>query len=72
MYGPGVQAKSVPSNKPADFTVDVRKAGQAALEVAIQDAHGRDVPVRLDDNHDGKVQCQYTPTSGSQHIVMVR
>ncbi|XP_076669355.1 filamin-A-like isoform X2 [Andrena cerasifolii] len=71
VYGPGVQAQSVPSNKPADFTVDVRKAGQAALEVAIQDAHGRDVPVRLDDNHDGKVQCQYTPTSGSQHIVMV-
>lgn len=73
VYGPGVQTESViPYNKPTNFTIDVRKAGQAPLEVTIQDALGKDVPVRLDDNHDGTVQCQYTPTSGSQHIVMVR
>ncbi|XP_076681202.1 filamin-A-like isoform X2 [Andrena cerasifolii] len=71
VYGPGVQAKCVASNEPTEFTVDVRKAGQAALEVAVQDALGRDVPVRLDDSRDGKVQCQYTPTDGSQHVVMV-
>ncbi|XP_017790600.1 PREDICTED: filamin-A [Habropoda laboriosa] len=71
VYGPGVQAESIPTEKPTNFTVDVRKAGQAPLEVAIQDALGRDVPVRLDDNHDGTVQCRYTPTSGSQHVIMV-
>ncbi|XP_076163878.1 filamin A protein cher isoform X2 [Ptiloglossa arizonensis] len=72
VYGPGVQTESViPYNKPTNFTIDVRKAGQAPLEVTIQDALGKDVPVRLDDNHDGTVQCQYTPTSGSQHIVMI-
>ncbi|CAK9811186.1 cher [Anthophora plagiata] len=71
VYGPGVQAESIPSDKSTNFTVDVRKAGQAPLEVVIQDALGRDVPIRLDDNHDGTVQCRYTPTSGSQHVVMV-
>nr|XP_034194132.1 filamin-A isoform X4 [Osmia lignaria] len=71
VYGPGVQAKSIPSGKPTVFTIDVKKAGQAPLEVAIQDALGRDVPVQLDDKHDGTVQCSYTPTSGSQHVIMV-
>ncbi|XP_017762740.1 PREDICTED: filamin-A-like, partial [Eufriesea mexicana] len=71
VYGPGVQAESLPSGKQTNFTVDVSKAGQAPLEVIVQDAHGRDVPVRLDDNHDGTVQCRYTPTTGSNHIIMV-
>jgi len=53
--------------------VDARKAGQkAALEVAIQDALGREVPFKLDEKRDGTVQAHYTPTSSSQHIVMVR
>ncbi|XP_076762357.1 filamin-A-like isoform X2 [Xylocopa sonorina] len=71
VYGPGVQSESIPSEKPTNFTIDVRKAGQAPLEVIIQDALERDVPVRLEDNHDGTVQCHYTPKSGSQHVVMV-
>ncbi|XP_017885701.1 filamin-A isoform X4 [Ceratina calcarata] len=71
VYGPGVQAASIPTEKATNFTVDVRKAGQAPLEVEVQDAFGRDVPVKLEDKHDGTVQCYYTPTSGSQHVVMV-
>ncbi|XP_076247871.1 filamin A protein cher isoform X2 [Calliopsis andreniformis] len=71
VYGSGVEAKSLPINKPTSFTVDTSKAGQAALAVNIQDAFGRDVPVKIGDIRDGKVQCEYTPTSGSQHIVMV-
>lgn len=60
------------SGKPTNFTVDVRKAGQAPLEVIVQDGDGRDVPVRLEDKHDGTVQCHYTPISNSDHVVMVR
>ncbi|XP_053983862.1 filamin-A isoform X1 [Hylaeus volcanicus] len=71
VYGPGVQAESIPNDKPTNFTVDARKAGQAPLEVAIQDALGRNVPVRLDATQNGTVQCQYTPKSGSRHIIMV-
>ncbi|XP_043250799.1 filamin-A isoform X4 [Colletes gigas] len=71
VYGPGVQSESISTDKPTNFTIDVRKAGQAPLEVAVQDALGRDVPVRLNDNQDGTVQCQYTPTCGLQHIIMV-
>lgn len=71
MYGPGVQAKAIPLDKPTNFTVDVKQAGQAPLEVVVQDANGKDVPVQLEDTHDGKIKCQYTPTSGTQHIIMV-
>ncbi|XP_006619773.1 filamin-A [Apis dorsata] len=69
VYGPGVE--SLLSGKPTNFTVDVRKAGQAPLEVIVQDGDGRDVPVRLEDKHDGTVQCHYTPISNSDHVVMV-
>ncbi|KZC12063.1 Filamin-A [Dufourea novaeangliae] len=71
VYGPGVQAESVPNDKPTNFTVDVKQAGQANLEVIVQDVCGKDVPVRVEDNHDGKLKCHYTPTSGTQHIIMV-
>lgn len=70
VYGPGVE--SLLNGKPTNFTVDVRKAGQAPLEVIVQDGDGRDVPVRLEDKHDGTVQCHYTPISNSDHVVMVR
>ncbi|XP_071571293.1 filamin-like isoform X3 [Temnothorax nylanderi] len=71
VHGPGIQPEGVARDKPTHFTVDARKAGQAALEVAIQDALGRDVPLRLEDKRDGTVQAHYTPTSSSQHVVMV-
>ncbi|XP_033186873.1 filamin A protein cher isoform X3 [Bombus vancouverensis nearcticus] len=71
VYGPGIQAETLPVGKPTNFTVDVKKAGQAPLEVVVQDIQGKDVPVRLEDNHDGTVQCHYTPTSASNHVIMV-
>ncbi|XP_044590424.1 filamin-A isoform X4 [Cotesia glomerata] len=71
VHGPGIQPEGVARDKPTQFTVDARKAGQAPLDVAIQDALGRDVPVKLENKHDGTVQAHYAPTSGSQHVVMV-
>ncbi|XP_025155051.1 filamin-A isoform X3 [Harpegnathos saltator] len=71
VHGPGIQLEGVARDKPTHFTIDAKKAGQAALEVAIQDAYGREVPLRLDDKRDGTVQAHYTPTSSSQHVVMV-
>ena len=70
-HGPGIQPVGVVNDKPTNFTIDVRKAGQAPLEVAIKDAFGRDVPVKLEDKRDGTIQAYYKPTSGSQHVVMV-
>lgn len=71
VHGPGIQPTGNAKDKPTNFTVDVKKAGQAPLEVSVQDALGRDVPVKLEDKRDGTVQAHYTPTSGSQHVVMV-
>lgn len=73
IHGPGIQPEGVARDKPTYFTVDARKAGQkAALEVVIQDALGREVPFKLDEKRDGTVQVHYTPTSSSQHVIMVR
>lgn len=70
--GPGIQPEGVNRDKPTHFTVDSRKAGKPApLEVEIQDALGRQVPVKLDNKKDGTVQANYAPTSGAQHVVMV-
>lgn len=71
VHGPGIQPEGVSKDKSTYFTVDTRKAGQAALDVTIQDALGREVPLRLMDKRDGTVQVHYTPTSSSQHVVMV-
>ncbi|XP_011253233.2 filamin-A isoform X3 [Camponotus floridanus] len=72
VHGPGIQPEGVARDKPTYFTVDAKKAGQkAALEVVIQDALGREVPFKLDEKRDGTVQAHYTPTSSSQHVVMV-
>ncbi|XP_070164422.1 filamin-like isoform X3 [Polyergus mexicanus] len=71
VHGPGIQPEGVAKDKPTHFTVDARKAGHAALEVAIQDALGKEVPLKLNDKRDGTVQAHYTPTSSSQHVVMI-
>ncbi|XP_072751172.1 filamin-like isoform X3 [Anoplolepis gracilipes] len=71
VYGPGIQPEGVAKDKPTHFTVDARKAGHAALEVSIQDTLGREIPLKLEDKRDGTVQAHYTPTSSSQHVVMV-
>ncbi|KAG5348249.1 FLNA protein, partial [Acromyrmex charruanus] len=71
VYGPGIQPEGVAKDEPTNFTIDAREAGQAALEVAIQDALGKEVPLRLGDNRNGTVQAYYTPTSSSPHVVMV-
>lgn len=71
VYGPGVHPDGIHLSKPTQFTVDVRNAGTAPLEVGIQDALGRMVPFKVDDKHDGTLQVHYTPTSGSKHVVNV-
>ncbi|XP_012059921.1 PREDICTED: filamin-A isoform X4 [Atta cephalotes] len=71
VYGPGIQPEGVAKDEPTNFTIDAREAGQAALEVAIQDALGKEVPLRLGDNRNGTVQAYYTPISSSPHVVMV-
>ncbi|XP_048512213.1 filamin-A isoform X4 [Athalia rosae] len=71
VHGPGIQPDGVARDKPTNFTVDCKKAGKAPLEVEIQDALGRPVPVKLEDKRDGTIQAHYTPTSGSQHNIQV-
>ncbi|KAK0161840.1 hypothetical protein PV327_008250 [Microctonus hyperodae] len=71
VHGPGIQPQGVQRDKPTHFIIDARKAGSAPLDVSCQDALGREVPLKLENKHDGTVQVNYVPKSGSQHIMMV-
>ncbi|KAK0098975.1 hypothetical protein PV326_011999 [Microctonus aethiopoides] len=71
VHGPGIQPQGIQRDKPTHFIIDARKAGSAPLDVSCQDALGREVPLKLENKHDGTVQANYVPKSGSQHIMMV-
>jgi len=49
--------------------VDPSKAGNAPLDVVVQDVFGTKLPVELKNNPDGTKKVTYTPTSGVPHTV---
>ncbi|XP_034239661.1 filamin-A isoform X3 [Thrips palmi] len=69
--GKGVERDGTHKGKPADFTVDTRKAGNAPLDVQVIDSRGSNVDVGVRDNRDGTFSCQYTPKLGGKHQVQV-
>ncbi|KAG7471858.1 hypothetical protein MATL_G00102500 [Megalops atlanticus] len=71
VYGPGVQRSGLVVNKLAEFTVDARQGGEAALKIQAQDGEGCPVDVQVKDNGNGTYSCSYTPCKPIKHIVMV-
>lgn len=69
--GPGVERDGAHKGRPADFTVDTRKAGNAPLDVQVIDSRGNAVDAAVRDNRDGTFSCQYTPKLGGKHQVQV-
>ncbi|XP_052835830.1 filamin-A isoform X10 [Drosophila gunungcola] len=69
--GPGLEKNGVTINQPTSFTVDPSKAGNAPLDVVVQDVYGTKLPVELKNNPDGTKKVTYTPTSGVPHTVEV-
>lgn len=57
--------------KPAEFTVDARKAGKAVLNITCIDANYKAVEVVVKDNRDGTFSCKYNPKSPVKHTIII-
>ncbi|XP_055906885.1 filamin-A isoform X2 [Eupeodes corollae] len=70
-FGPGLEKNGITIGEPTSFTVDTSKAGNAPLEVVVEDVYATKIPVTVQDKPDGTKLCTYTPTSGVPHTVEV-
>lgn len=69
--GPGLEKTGVAVNKPAEFTVDAKHGGKAALRVQVQDNEGCPVDATVKDNGNGTYSCSYVPRKPVKHTAMV-
>uniref|UniRef100_A0A8C1VGF0 Filamin B n=1 Tax=Cyprinus carpio TaxID=7962 RepID=A0A8C1VGF0_CYPCA len=70
-YGPGLEKKGCIINKPAEFTVEAKDAGNGPLRIIAQDADGVPVDVKVKSKGDNVYSCSYTPTSPIKHTLAV-
>jgi filamin len=69
--GPGLEKTGVAPNKPAEFTVDARAAGKAALYISCIDVDYNPVDVKVTDNGNGTYTCRYTATRSVKHTITI-
>lgn len=67
--GSGIKPTGVTIEKPADFKVDARDAGDAPLEIKCTDCFGKNVPVQIVPISDGTKKCTYIPNTTNPHTV---
>ncbi|XP_068606587.1 filamin-C-like [Brachionichthys hirsutus] len=69
--GPGLETPGCIVNKPADFTIDTRRAGGGTLKLYAQDAEGFPIDIQITDHRDGTFLCLYIPTKPIKHTVII-
>uniref|UniRef100_A0A0B7BJS8 Calponin-homology (CH) domain-containing protein n=1 Tax=Arion vulgaris TaxID=1028688 RepID=A0A0B7BJS8_9EUPU len=69
--GPGLEKSGVVPNQWAEFTVDIRSAGTATLNVSCIDVDYNPVEVQVQDNGNGTFTCRYMPTKSVKHTVTI-
>uniref|UniRef100_A0A673NFR8 Calponin-homology (CH) domain-containing protein n=1 Tax=Sinocyclocheilus rhinocerous TaxID=307959 RepID=A0A673NFR8_9TELE len=70
-YGPGLEKSGCVINKPAEFTVEAKDAGNGPLGIIAQDADGVPIDVKVKSKGDNVYSCSYTPTSAVKHTLAV-
>uniref|UniRef100_A0A8C6YF19 Filamin C n=1 Tax=Naja naja TaxID=35670 RepID=A0A8C6YF19_NAJNA len=70
-FGPGLEPVGCIVNKPAEFTIDARGAGKAALKIYAQDAEGTPIDIKVKDNGNGTFSCVYVPTKAIKHTIII-
>ncbi|KAI2658987.1 Filamin-B [Labeo rohita] len=70
-YGPGLEKSGCIINKPAEFTVEAKDAGNGPLRIIAQDADGVPIDVKVKSKGDNVYSCSYTPTSAVKHTLAV-
>ncbi|XP_039529536.1 filamin-B isoform X2 [Pimephales promelas] len=70
-YGPGLEKSGCLINKPVEFTVEAKDAGNGPLRITAQDANGVPIDVKVKSKGDNVYSCSYTPTSAVKHTLAV-
>ncbi|XP_067288443.1 filamin-B isoform X2 [Pseudorasbora parva] len=70
-YGPGLEKSGCIINKPAEFTVEAKDAGNGPLKIIAQNADGVPIDVKVKSKADDVYSCSYTPTSAVKHTLAV-
>lgn len=71
VHGEGIEPNSVELGKRTKFTIDSKAAGVAPLEVKVNDAQGKLIPVQIVDKADNVKEVTYTATTSKPHTVEV-
>uniref|UniRef100_A0A8C7QVN7 Calponin-homology (CH) domain-containing protein n=1 Tax=Oncorhynchus mykiss TaxID=8022 RepID=A0A8C7QVN7_ONCMY len=70
-FGPGLAPTGVIVNKPAEFTIDARQAGNGHLKIYAQDTEGVTIDIKITDKGDGTFLCVYVPTKPIKHTIII-
>nr|XP_033781692.1 filamin-B isoform X2 [Geotrypetes seraphini] len=70
-YGPGLEKTGCIVNNPAEFIVDAKDAGNAALKIYAQDLEGNPADLQIKDKMDGTYACKYSPVKSIKHTIVV-
>ncbi|KAK1799532.1 hypothetical protein P4O66_000414 [Electrophorus voltai] len=76
-YGPGLEKTGCVINKPTQFTVEAKDAGNGPMKIIAQwkrrgwNADGVPIDVKVKSKGDNVYACSYTPTSAVKHTVAV-
>ncbi|XP_041964970.1 filamin-C-like isoform X2 [Alosa sapidissima] len=70
-FGPGLEPTGVIINKPAEFTIDARQAGNGKLKIYAQDAEGCVIDIQITEKGDGTFFCVYIPTKPIKHTIII-
>ncbi|XP_013981374.2 filamin-C isoform X2 [Salmo salar] len=70
-FGPGLAPTGVIVNKPTEFTIDAREAGNGHLKIYAQDTEGVTIDIKITDKGDGTFLCVYIPTKPIKHTIII-
>lgn len=68
-YGPGLE-DGLKSGELTHFTVDMRQAGEADLQINVRGP--ANIPTQIKDQANGMVRCEYTPTEAGDYQVDIK
>uniref|UniRef100_A0A4W5PNQ6 Filamin C n=1 Tax=Hucho hucho TaxID=62062 RepID=A0A4W5PNQ6_9TELE len=70
-FGPGLETIGVIVNKPAEFTIDARGAGNGHLKIYAKDTEGVTIGIKITDKGDGTFLCVYVPIKPIKHTIII-
>uniref|UniRef100_A0A8C7FK86 Filamin C n=1 Tax=Oncorhynchus kisutch TaxID=8019 RepID=A0A8C7FK86_ONCKI len=70
-FGPGLEPIGVIVNKPAEFTIDARRAGKGHLNIYAKDTESVTIDIKITDKGDGTFLCVYVPIKPIKHTIII-